>query len=165
MPYTINDYSPQIDLDTRVGTVLNYVDSTRFSTYNEFTDVIAFGSAVIRGTNYDDGVSPTATGGEFIGVPIREIVEEDQKDVNGQLGVKVGQYFGRLTKGIIKVPIETDIAIGDPVFFRHTDNGLLVGKGFRNDADGGKADEITVGAKWFRPGLAGKSAYLELNLP
>jgi hypothetical protein len=165
MPYTSNDYGPQIDLEPRVGTVLNYVDSNRFSTYNAFTDVIAFGSAVIRGANYDYGLSPTATGGEFIGVAIREIVEEDQKDVNGQLGIKIGQYFGRLSKGIIKVPIETDIAIGDPVFFRHTDNGLLVGKGFRNDDDGGNADEITVGAKWFKPGLAGGSTYLELNLP
>ncbi len=165
MPYTSSDYGPQIDKEVRVGTVLNYVDSTRFSTYNEFTDVIAFGSAVIRGTNYDDGVSPEATGGEFVGVAVREIIEEDQKDVNGQLGVKVGQYFGRLTKGIVVVPIETNIAIGDPVFFRHTDNGLLVGKGFRNTADGGKADEITVGAKWFKPGLAGGVAYLELNLP
>lgn len=165
MPYTINDYKPQIDQDVRAGKVLEFVDNTKFSTYNEFTDVMAFGSAVVRGTAYDDGVSPTATGGEFIGIVIREIINEDAKDENGNLGIRAGQYFGRLTKGIIVVPIEVDIAIGDPVFFRHTDNGLLVGKGFRNDDDGGNADEITVGAKWFKPGKAGQTAYLELNLP
>lgn len=165
MPFTASDYKRQIDLEPRSGLVLDNIPNNRYHTYNAFTDVIAFGSAVIRGTNYDDGLSPIATGGEFIGIAIREIVDESVFDVNGQVGVKVGQYFARLTKGVIAVPIETDIAIGDPVFFRHTDNNPLLGKGFRNDDDGGNADEITAGAKWFKPGKAGGHAYLELNIP
>lgn len=165
MTFYANDYGRIIDAEPRSGQVLNFTLNQRVNTYNKFTDVIAFGSAIVRGTEYDDGLSPTATAGEFIGIAIREVVDETVKDVNGHIGIKAGQYFARLTKGIIAVPVEVDIAIGDPVFFRHTDNGLLVGKFFRNDADGGNADEITVGAKWFKPALAGSHAYLELNLP
>lgn len=165
MPFTATDYGRSIDIEGRAGKILAHVNHNKINTFNAHTDVIAYGSALVRGTKYDDAVAPTATGGEFIGIAIREVTDETYFNTNGDSGYDIGQYFTRLTVGLIYVPVETDIAIGDPVFFRHTDNGALVGNFFRNDADTANADEITAGAKWFKPALAGELAILELNLP
>lgn len=165
MPFTANDYGRSIDVEGRAGKILAHVNHTKIHTFNAHTDVIAYGSALIRGTKYDDAVAPTATGGEFIGIAIREVTDETYFNANGDAGFDVGQYFTRLTKGLIYVPVETDVTPISSVFFRHTDTEGFVGNFFRADADAGNADPITTGAKWFKPALAGELAILELNLP
>lgn len=166
MVFGINDYKFSIDVPYRAGTVLDHYSNNRVNSFNEENVVIPFGAPLVRGTRYNDALLPSATGQEFVGVAIREIIDESVFDDNGDAGYKAGRYFARMTTGLIVVEIETDIAIGDPVFFRHTDNGGFTARKFRNDADGANADEITTGAKWFKPGLASDGyAILELNLP
>lgn len=48
------------------------------------------------------------------------------------------------------VQVETDIAIGDPVFVRKTATGTEVAGAFRNDADGGDAVQL-ANAMWIKP--------------
>ena len=82
-------------------------------------------------------------------------------------GVALLEEATVLRKGRVWVPIEEDIAVGDPVFFRHTagGGGTEIGA-FRNDADTASADALPE-ATWLQGGTAAGDgiALLELNLP
>lgn len=84
-----------------------------------------------------------------------------------------GQTFGTpvpvLRKGRIWVTAEVNVTQGQPVFSRHTANGLLTTLGgFRNDADpvlGVDTASQLGDARWVTSALAGALAVIEINLP
>jgi len=81
---------------------------------------------------------------------------------------EVGAQVDILTKGEIPVLVEMAIAIGDPVFVRHTATGTEVFGAFRNLADGGDTVQLTD-ARWTEPSWTDSQgrlvAMLNINIP
>lgn len=123
--------------------------------------VVGFGLAVVQGTNDDEVISPTATGGQFRGVTVRNLdVNNNDSNVANYLQDKpiTIRNFGYIT-------VKTEVAVtkDDPVYFRHTANGGLTTIGaFRNDADTTNADAVT--GAYFNES-AGAGELVEICLP
>lgn len=127
--------------------------------------VSPFGVAMVAGA---DGTVqaklPTATGQVFIGVAIHKHRAPLNVDPATATGIEDGDTMSLLTKGRIWVTVEEAIAIGDAVFFRHTQAGAEQAGAFRNDADTADADEITS-ARWLSTTTGPGLALLEINVP
>ncbi len=100
---------------------------------NEEVVAVPFGRGVIKGTAADQFLLPSADGDVMLGVTLHTHATEDPTDD----GIASEETAAILRKGRIIVTPETTIAIGDPVFLRHTLGaaGEVAGR-FRNDADG-----------------------------
>jgi hypothetical protein len=107
----------------------------------------------------------SATGQPFLGVAVFEQQEAALLTAAGE-AVKPKDTFNVLRKGRIVVRAEVAVAIGDPVFVRHTVNGGTTAVGrFRNNADTARADQVTA-ARWVTSTSgADQLAVLEINLP
>lgn len=123
---------------------------------------VGFGLALVQGTNDNEAISPTATGGVFRGVTVRNL------NVNNNDTTKTAEYledtFVTLRNfGTIVVKTEVAVSKDDAVFFRHTASGANTTIGaFRNDADTATADAIT-GARF--NGSADAGELVEIILP
>jgi hypothetical protein len=124
---------------------------------------LKFGVAVIPdSSNPDTQVEAFATGETVLGV----VAHEHQNAVAGTSSLSDGDMASVVVKGLVWVLIDQDVAVGDPVFVRHTAGaGEFLGA-FRMDADTADAEEITSGAKWVEGGTSANGfALLEINLP
>jgi len=119
------------------------------TTANVATISIPWGRAVVVGASADDQSAklPTATGQKFRGVADRLPSTSDPSaaDAGNQGKVAPFMEFSAVYEGQILVEVDMAVAVGDPVYFRHTTAGGGaddVGT-FRKDADTNKADAIT----------------------
>lgn len=115
---------------------------TRRTGYNKSGVVIPFGRPVVYAGNNINMELPSATGQVIIGITYLDRIFEDAVDANGDSGIPNNKHFSYLTKGDIFVRTEVDIAHNDPVYFRHTANGVgksVIGR-FRNSADTATCD-------------------------
>jgi len=122
---------------------------------------VGFGLAVVQGATDGQVVSPTATGGTFRGITVRNL-----EVVNNESGVAEYQADDFITLrnfGTIIVKTEVAVVKDAPVFFRHTAGagGTVIGA-FRSDADTATADLIT-GARF--NASAGAGELVEVILP
>ncbi len=152
---------------------------------------VPFGVAVVMGTNDnqvrlpDDGGYFASIGGlaatvpavnKFVGISIYHAPNAacDEAPLalpvgNGDIGyLRDTETASLATHGRIYVVSETDVSIGDPVFFRHTlaDNAAVPHTqqlgALRNDADGATARQI-VGAEFMHSSLAGELTIVKLT--
>jgi len=123
---------------------------------------LLFGRAVVRGTNDEQCLLPSAAGQDFMG-----ITEQTSAGITLETGIH-GYEFQReaniLDFGMIYVYTEASVVPGDPVYFRHTANTAPLDEigVFRNDADTGNADLIP-GATFESTTAAGGIAKIKLG--
>lgn len=125
------------------------------------TQPIPFGYGVVLSSLGGDNVMlPTATGQKFRGVcervhcltdPLHSILD----------GAKPGATLSLIHEGLVWVPVDQAVAVGDPVFLRHTSG---VPGTFRMDADTANADAIS-GAIFETAAAAGGIAIANFNTP
>ena len=127
---------------------------------------VGFGIMVRRDvTNPEDQFDVfSATGQDPVGVLVHTHAQEDPT-LADPLGVALLEPASVLRRGRIWVVVEEAVAVGDPVFFRHTAGagGSEIGA-FRNDADTASCDQIT-NAQWLQGSAGAGVALLELNIP
>jgi len=132
---------------------------------NEGTAALKAGLMIVQGTDEDDGILPSSTGQDPIGV-VLHFHNTDQDLASGEVVGKDSLGVVR-KKGRVWVRVEEAIALGDAVYFRHTSGtGTEIGA-FRNDADTSTCDQVS-NARWSRPSATYNGvllAELELNLP
>jgi len=125
-----------------------------------------FGIMVRRdATNPEDQFDVfSATGQAPVGVLVHTQAQQNPA-LAGSLGVDLLEMASVLRRGRIWVRVEEAVAVGDPVFFRHTagGGGSEIGA-FRNDADTASCDQVTAAA-WLQGSAAAGVALLELNIP
>ena len=116
---------------------------------------------VVKGASDGTVKLPTVTGGIVLGLSVLGDNIMNENDVN-DYAIYAPVAVAR--KGRFYVKSETNVSLGDPVYFRHTANGgnTLLGK-LRNAADGVTAD-LLAGAKFMTSGVAGDLVVLELNI-
>lgn len=127
-----------------------------------------FGRLVLRdsGSGEDHVAHPAGALAAVNGTVIDGIISsthtlESQKD-GDEPNYPAKETLNVVRKGYIWVAIDQDVAVGDPVFVRHTGGGE--GK-FRMDADTANAQDISAVAKWEKGGTAAEGiALLEINL-
>lgn len=96
------------------------------------------------------------------GSTVLGVTRHEHTAVEAGGSLAVDQTASILTKGRIWVQIDQTVAIGDPVFVRHTAGTAGI---FRKDADTANASALP-GAKWVKGGTAAEGvALLDLNLP
>ena len=120
---------------------------------------INFGLAVVRGTSDQQGILPSATGDEFIGVSAYTLAAYASADDESK--IEDEKIANLLRRGYIWVKTEQAVVPGNPVFFRHTTGtGTVIGA-FRKDADTAKADAI-VGATFESTAAIGGIALIRI---
>ena len=99
---------------------------------------IAFGSAVVRGTDPNGAKEISAATDELLGVAARSF---EATDLDDQLYAD-GDPVGVVRKGVVVVPVEEAVDPGDPVRVRHTaDTGKPKGV-FCTTADAGQTAKV-----------------------
>jgi len=123
---------------------------------------IAFGRAVVRGTEDNQAQLPSATGEDFMGVTEMTTAWSEgaddlhQYDENREMNI--------IDFGDVWVYTEEAVVPGDDVFFRHTADTApldVIGR-FRKDNSGGDADQIP-GATFETTAGAGELAKIHLT--
>jgi hypothetical protein len=128
-------------------------------------DVSPFGVAMVAGTDpVTQAKLPTATAQVFLGIAVHKHRDPVDRDDASTTGIEDGDTMSLLTKGRVWVRVEEAVAPGDAVYFRHTQVGAEQAGAFRNDADGGDADQITS-ARWASVATGAGIALLEINVP
>lgn len=125
---------------------------------------IPFGRAVVRGTNDDGCVLPSATGQTFVG--ITEMTSAGNEDGSSLHQYEEYREANVIDFGGVWCYTEQSVVPGDAVYFRHTAGASpidVVGR-FRKDASGGDADLIQ-GAQWETTTAAGGIGKIKLNAP
>lgn len=135
---------------------------------------LPFGRFVVRDAAGEPGdlILPNTAGQEIIGVTyaIKNVSSRTANTAEG-VGYPDGFAVSVVKKVILMFVIpETDLAIGDSLFVRHTDEAVptaLQGRGkVRNDNSGGNADALVVGTyKVARPCLAGEVGAVTIEFP
>jgi len=123
---------------------------------------IAFGRAVVRGTDDNQAQLPSATGEDFMGVTEMTSAWSERED--GEHVYRENQEMNIIDFGDVWVYTEQAVVPGDPVFFRHTAAVApndVVGR-FRKDADTANADQIP-GATFETTAAAGELARIHLT--
>jgi len=122
---------------------------------------IDFGLALVRGTDPAKQVKIPTASAKFFGVSAERYYLEQDLATNQGL-YKEGESVPILRKGRLWVHIDQDVAIDDPVYFRHTggDEGY-----FRKDADTANADLIPQAIFASAGTAADGKAEIEINLP
>lgn len=131
------NYNYITDIKGLEGQIITNRTRIRRTGYNKSGVIIPFGRPVVYAGNNINMELPSATEQTIIGITYLDRIFEDAVDANDDSGVPNNKHFGYLTSGDIFVRTEVDIAHNDPVYFRHTANGVgksVIGR-FRNDAD------------------------------
>lgn len=129
---------------------------------------IPFGVAVARSANSDvDRVLPASASAEIMGVALQSYWAEN-RDLSNDDGIAAGEYFNEMLEGTIWVKPEVNVQPGEPVYVRHTANGLLTQLGaFRNDGDPVATVDtaLQIRGRWRSVANAGEPALLEVFNP
>lgn len=128
---------------------------------NQAQENVPFGRGLVNGGE-EIAVIPSSTGSTvFEGVSLHSYeVELDSNNVRQYVD---GDAINTLKRGRVWVKSEAAIAIGDPVYLRHTANGATKLPGmFTDNADNGKCYLLT-GARWLTSCGAGELALLEVS--
>lgn len=158
--------SPQLSYDHEMqkaipGMVSDLTDKTIISRAAEGD--VDFGLALVQGTDPQKQVKVPTASAVFEGVSAeRFYIEQDL--ATGEGVNKDGESVAVLRKGRIWVHIDQDVAINDPVYFRHTSSLGKEGY-FRKDISGGEADLVPT-AIFRRTATAAEGlTEIEINLP
>jgi hypothetical protein len=84
--------------------------------------------------------------------------------LSGSDAIQAGDMCNVRELGAVYVAVEETVAVGDPVYCRHTSDGAdntQLGK-FRNDSDSGKA-KLIKGARWLTAGTTTSPALLHFD--
>ena len=128
------------------------------------TSNIAFGRAVVRGTDDNQALLPSTTGQAFLGVTEMTTAWTEQAD--GDHLYEEYRKMNIIDFGMVYVYTEQSVVPGDSVYFRHTADTApldIVGR-FRKDTSGGDADQV-IGATFETTTAAGEIAIIKLNTP
>jgi hypothetical protein len=119
------------------------VNGAKLTGYNAGSTVLPAGfGAVWTGTGLNVAL-PTGAG-NFAGVltiPQVEVREGYSLDADGRFGFPAKYEVALSATDMYAVYVDDTVAIGDPVFLRHTAGGSVIGT-FRNDADTANAQAI-----------------------
>lgn len=141
---------------------------SRVVTATDPTNATNFGRAAILGASEGLFQVPDGADGTLIGIT-KHSHSHDPSATSATEGVAATEPVNIMAKGRIWVLPEDDVALGDTVFYRHSNAGAAPeGNGrFRTDNDGASGDvtQITAGARWLSAGLAGTPVLLEINIP
>lgn len=152
----ITNYLDVSDAGLIEGQIYSNGGSTRIrSGHNaESSTIIPAGFAVCLGSSATEGrtnapcILPVDANSKFLGISLLPVGIEKRTgyslDGNNRFGYPVGEEVAYVSEGVIAVPVDATVAIGDPVFWRHAITGSEVKGMFRNDNDGG-SDAIQVG--------------------
>lgn len=151
------------------------VAGTPFDMNPEFFESVAngdvvnidFGIAVVRSGTDNNGVLPTMSGQQFLGITVRDLQRENLVVGGATTAYLPGDTMSVMTVvGQILVFAEVDVNQGDPVYFRYAANGPLTTLGaFRNDADVTLSvahAQLIPGATWNTTASAGQVAVIRL---
>lgn len=96
---------------------------------------IPFGVGVVGTATADEYDLPDAGGDKITGIVVHSH-DVDQRALTGVQGVPIDGTMNVLAEGVVWVVTDEAVAVGDPVYCRHTANGGATQLGaFRNDAD------------------------------
>ena len=141
--------------------------STR--TLTDPNNAIAFGRAIVQGTEDDEGKVVDATGLVVLGVSQHTHAIEPSQVPNAGDAVPANHPFNVLQQGRIWVVVESAVTAGGDVYVRFQNAGADPESNgrFRGDDDGASGDvyQLTSGFRWFTSAAAGELAVLEVNLP
>lgn len=164
MPQTNYDYISVRPF--REGQLASATPKVSRGILNETGAIIPFGRVITLDGTTRKAQLPSATGQTVLGISWLVQIYENELNANSDSGFPDGVMFDYLVQGEIAVYVEEDIALGDPVYFRHTANGAgkaIVGR-FRNDADTNTCD-LLANARWVQGASANGLAVLAINLP
>ena len=135
--------------------------------FNRSNGILPFGLAVVQGDGDMDAIAPTASDTDFVGITLESRALERRvgfsETTTGLMGYPEDYEMGVVNECAgIGVHLETNVAPGDDVYFRHSATGVQVAGAFRNDTDGGSATLIP-GARFIRSGLAGGIGRLAID--
>lgn len=151
----INTYADIRDTGYIEGQIYSDAGNTTIlGGYNSGSVVIPSGfAACLDGSGTLDGktnyplILPADANSIFMGIAVVpkgiEKVSGVSVNADGRFGYPIDTEVQFMTNGIIAVPVEDTVAIGDPVFWRHTAAGDERSGMFRMDAD--TADAVQVG--------------------
>lgn len=117
---------------------------------------IEFGVGLALDTTDDRGkrvAIPTATAFVFAGVSVLSHAVNN-RELQGDDAIPATHPINLLRKGYVALVCEDGCDPGDPVYLRHTVNGVNTPGHFRTDADTSRADAIS-GARWVTGADAG----------
>lgn len=132
---------------------------------NADTIIIPYGRVIVTAdpTDLENATLPSTAGQNVLGISI--LTHNQEKQADGTSGFPVGCPVGYIRHGEVYVIPETAIAVGDAVFFRHTDEvapAQFDGRGrLRNDNSGGNAEALP-NATWLRASAAGEVNIIRL---
>lgn len=140
--------------------------------YNASGGVLAYGRAVVQGTNPKDVILPASDKTDFVGIVLRTYFYEDAQGSDLAYGYPAKTEIDVVTSGDIWVEVEEAVEPGDPVYFRKESKGAntVVGKFRKTD------DRVTVGdaatatavlitnARWLTKTAGAGIASLNINL-
>lgn len=122
---------------------------------------LAFGDAVVQGTDDGDALKMVA-GGLIAGVIVHSHRYAKDNELDS-VGLTPNTTMALLRKGTIWVVPEDDVSPGDPVRVRHTATGNERFGAFMTAADG--TDTGIIGnAEWLTSASGGSPALLEIDL-
>jgi hypothetical protein len=130
----------------------------RISKVAEGSD-IDYGLAVVQGTEDNQAVLPSGTGGNFLG--ITEQTNAGVADDSNEFAYRENNEMTIARKGRFYAICEDGCDPFDDVFFRHTagGGGSVIGA-FRTDADTASADQV-ANAIWTTTAAAGELGVIE----
>lgn len=138
--------------------------------YVDPANATLFGRAAIQGATANEFRVPDGADGTFIGITTHTHDVEASEVPLATEAIPATQPVGVKSKGRVYVFPETAVALGDPVYYRHSNAGASpegVGR-FRNDNDAASGDVTLIAAteaRWLTEGSAGEPVLLEINLP
>jgi hypothetical protein len=130
--------------------------------------VIAFGRAVVQGTDPQDVILPAADKTGFVGIAVRSYIYEDAETADGAEGYANKKEIDVLVQGEIWVETEVAVAPGDPVYFRiASGTETVVGKFLKTADTISTVDKAVLisQARWISSTTAAGIAKLQINLP
>ncbi len=131
---------------------------------NEDAVAIGAGRPVVVGTDPETQAAlPSSAGETFLGITTAKHGRE-RLDLVGAASFRQNENMEIVRKGRVWVTVEEAVVYGDPVFFRHTDNGPLLAGGWRNDTAAGEADAVPE-AIFASTAAIDTVALIEINLP
>lgn len=146
------------------GMKASSVEDDCMTAYNaEVSAEIPFGVAVAMGTTEDAAIKLVDANSKIKGVVVHSHNHSKGIDL-GDTGLLPKASFAVMKKGEIWVKVEETVAVGDPVFVRHTASGGNTRKGaFRKSAD--TATAIAMANSFYRTAAsAGGLAKVFVNI-
>lgn len=126
-------------------------------------EVVVDSFVVTLGASQATATTVASSNDKFVGISVA--TQAIEQNLAGDAFYAEKSAVSVLTRGRIYVLAEQDVAVGDPVYLRHTANGAGKDKGqFRKDSDTNKA-YLLAGARFIRGASAGSVAVVEINLP